>query len=170
MSYPSSKGFEFKLGAVRDCASGVGSSEQNQLRRQAANLLTDRREPSASSGKTPDFGANGQSSLHKLELVSNDSGKGQDAAQSQGGLDQVTEAAAHRMSHSEAAMAQTDGDQAKTIMATSPTEAALKTLLDRDRSAAVDLAVQQPDVRSIALNSDINGTFQSEVKQRITGV
>jgi hypothetical protein len=168
MSYPP-KGFEFKLGAVRDSASGVGSSEQNPLRRLAANLLTDPRESSARSGKTPDFGTQALSSLHKLEVVSNDSGKGQGAAQPQGGLDQVTEAAAHRMSHSEGAMAQTDGDQAKTIMATSPTEAALKTLLDRDRSAAVDLAVQRPDVQSIASNSDIKGTFQSEVQQRVTG-
>jgi hypothetical protein len=104
-----------------------------------------------------------------LELTQNNIGKNPASSQPQSGLEQITEAAAHRMSHNEGAMAQANGDQALQIMTASPTEQALKTLVDRDRSAAVDLAVRNPDVMSMALNSDIKGTFADEVKQRISG-
>jgi len=164
------KNFESHQFSVRDSGSMSRPREGNRLQQQAASLLTDRKESSRAFSKVQASSPIDSSSLHPLELTHSDIGKNLSSGQAQGGVAPVTEAAAHRMSHNEGALAQTDGDQALQIMKANPTEEAMKTLVGRDRSAAVDLAVSRPDVMSMALNSDMSGTIKDEIKQKIYGV
>ncbi len=164
------KGFESQQFSVRDSGSLSRPREGGKLQLQAASLLTDRKETSKVFSKVQAASPVDQASLHPLELTSHDSGKNLASGPPKGGTEQISEAAAQRMSHNEAALAQTNGDQALQIMKANPTEEAMKTLVDRDRSSAVDLAVSRPEVMSMAMNSDMSGTFKDEVKQRIYGL
>jgi hypothetical protein len=79
----------------------------------------------------------------------------------------LTESDAIRISNSTDELKNVNADQAKQIVEINPTEQALDTLIDRDRAAAVDLAVLRPDIGRILLNSDqISATVQKEVKVR----
>lgn len=82
----------------------------------------------------------------------------------------LTEASMNQIANSPENLSKVNGDQARQIAEANPTEEAVGTLLDRDRSAAVDLAVRRADVATVVSNSDeLPDTYKEEVQVRRRG-